>query len=230
MFVLCVKCVFRCRCRVQRSPQCSLSLCVTGFGSGSSVLCLFKHVFWAGFLSMCVWKACDGLMHLHQQVCVFWGVRWGSYWAMKQHNKWTCEHTSSKTNSSTSSKVSSSLVPGNVTAARAVASLLLTDKPLQDAWRHPKEGMTASRGANINMVCYPIREIKHVNPSFNCWVFWCLNSGWLQAAPRQMELKCASKSSISQWTWGSTLRFKSSRAGILEVVLLHFFGIWLITV
>lgn len=45
-----------------------------------------------------------------------------------------------------------------------------------------------NHGANVNIACYPIRKIKHVNPSFNCWVFCCLNSVWLQAALRQIEL------------------------------------------
>lgn len=65
--------------------------------------------------------------------------------------------------------------------------------------------------ANVNIVCYPIREIKHVNLSFNCWVFCCLNSAWLRAAPRQMELQCASKSSNSQWAEGGA-HFTSSCA------------------
>lgn len=97
----------------------------------------------------------------------------------------------------------------------------------------PKErygrNLSMNHGANINIVHYPIREIKHVNPSFNCWMFCCLNSAWLRAVPRQMELQCASKSSNSHRTGGRTLHFKSSGAGILELLLLHFFGIWLIT-
>lgn len=59
-----------------------------------------------------------------------------------------------------------------------------------------------NHGAKVNIACYPIRKIKHVNPSFNCWVFCCLNSVWLQAALRQIELQCASKSSNSQWASG----------------------------
>lgn len=59
-----------------------------------------------------------------------------------------------------------------------------------------------NHGANVNIACYPIRKIKHVNPSFNCWVFCCLNSVWLQAALRQIELQCASKSCNSQWAEG----------------------------
>lgn len=72
-------------------------------------------------------------------VCLM-GYGAGHYWTIKVRNTWTCVHTSSKTNSSmsTSSKVSSSLVLGHVTAARADVSLLLKVKPLQNAWRYPK--------------------------------------------------------------------------------------------
>lgn len=28
--------------------------------------------------------------------------------------------------------------------------------------------LSMNHGANVNIVCYPIREIKHVNLSFNC--------------------------------------------------------------
>lgn len=100
---------------------------------------------------------------------------------------------------------------------------------LEEPKKSYDRSLKVNHGANINIVRYPIREIKHVNPYFNCWMFCCLNSVWLRAVPRQMELKCASKSSNSQWTRGRTLHFKLSLAGILEVILLHFFGIWLIT-
>lgn len=83
--------------------------------------------------------------------------------------------TSSKANSSTSSssKTSSSPTSGHVTAARADASLLRREKPLQNAWRYPEKkgdgrNPAMNHAASINIVRYPIREIKHGNLSFNC--------------------------------------------------------------
>lgn len=83
--------------------------------------------------------------------------------------------TSSKANSSTSSssKTSSSPTSGHVTAARADASLLRSEKPLQNAWRYPEKkgngrNPAMNQAASINIVRYPIREIKHGNLSFNC--------------------------------------------------------------
>lgn len=57
-----------------------------------------------------------------------------------------------------------------------------------------RNGMKRSMNhrANVNTVCYPIWEIKHVSPpqcSVNCRMFCCLNSAWLQAAQRQMEVQ-----------------------------------------
>lgn len=60
--------------------------------------------------------------------------------------------------------------------------------------------------ANVNIVHYPIREIKHVHLSFNCSVFCSLNSAWLRAVRRKMELQSASKSSNSQRDGGAHLK------------------------
>lgn len=158
------------------------------------------------------------------------GVR--NHRSMKAGNTWTGVHTSSKTNSSTStsSKGSSSAPSAHVTAARADASLLLRVKPLQNAWRYRKDTEkernsrnlhTMNHGAKVNVVCYPIREIKHVRASFNCRAFCRVNSSWLPATWSQTQLHCAFKSSNSHWT--------RRRGSIQEVLLPHFFGIWLIT-
>lgn len=126
-------------------------------------------------------------------------------------------HTCLKKNASSSSKTSSSKKSSSSmsetgTVARAALSLLLRDKPLQNAWRYPPKKKSYSRNpsmnhrANVNIVHYPIREIKHVHLSFNCSVFCSLNSAWLQAVWRKMELQSASKSSNSQRDGGAHLK------------------------
>lgn len=131
----------------------------------------------------------------------------------------TCfKKKASSSSKTSSSKKSSSSISEIGTAARAALSLLLREKPLHDAWRYPptpqkkrkKLGYSGNpsvnHGANINTLHYPIREIKHVHLSFNCSVFCSLNSAWLRAVRRKMELQSASKSSDSQRDGGAHLK------------------------
>lgn len=97
----------------------------------------------------------------------------------------TClKKKASSSSKTSSSKKSSSSVSEAGTVARAALSLLLREKPLQNAWRYPQKRKKKSYSrkpsvthrAKVNIVHYPIREIKHVHLSFNCSVFCSLNS------------------------------------------------------